>query len=409
MPHDIIRLQNGLRLIHKESNSPISHFGLLVNAGTRDEADDQVGLAHFVEHTIFKGTKKRTAYRVISRMEDVGGDLNASTSKEETCFHSSFLSADYPRAVELLADIFFGATFPDKEVEKEKSVVFEEINYYKDTPSEQIFDDFEELVFQNHPLGKNILGKKSDVKKIKRASILDFIARNYTLDNVVLASVGQISTKKLVKLCERYFGSTPIPQLERKRTPFVSYCPTYKEVKKSIAQTNVVMGNVAYSVKEDKRVPFLLLNNILGGQGMNTRLNMSVREKKGLAYTVESYYTSFSDAGLFSIYFGCDAHNRDRCFDLIYKEMQLMREKKMGTMQLYYAKKQLIGQLALSNEAKLNEMLALGHTALFYDEVDTFEESLDEIRDITAEQLLEVANEIFVPEQFSTLVFNPRS
>lgn len=409
MPHDIIRLQNGLRLIHKESNSPISHFGLLVNAGTRDEADDQVGLAHFVEHTIFKGTKKRTAYRVISRMEDVGGDLNASTSKEETCFHSSFLSADYPRAVELLADIFFGATFPDKEVEKEKSVVFEEINYYKDTPSEQIFDDFEELVFQNHPLGKNILGKKSDVKKIKRASILDFIARNYTLDNVVLASVGQISTKKLVKLCERYFGSTPIPQLERKRTPFVSYCPTYKEVRKSIAQTNVVMGNVAYSVKEDKRVPFLLLNNILGGQGMNTRLNMSVREKKGLAYTVESYYTSFSDAGLFSIYFGCDAHNRDRCFDLIYKEMQLMREKKMGTMQLYYAKKQLIGQLALSNEAKLNEMLALGHTALFYDEVDTFEESLDEIRNITAEQLLEVANEIFVPEQFSTLVFNPRS
>lgn len=409
MPHDIIRLQNGLRLIHKESNSPISHFGLLVNAGTRDEADDQVGLAHFVEHTIFKGTKKRTAYRVISRMEDVGGDLNASTSKEETCFHSSFLSADYPRAVELLADIFFGATFPDKEVEKEKSVVFEEINYYKDTPSEQIFDDFEELVFQNHPLGKNILGKKSEVKKIKRASILDFIARNYTLDNVVLASVGQISTKKLVKLCERYFGSTPIPQLERKRTPFVSYCPTYKEVKKSIAQTNVVMGNVAYSVKEDKRVPFLLLNNILGGQGMNTRLNMSVREKKGLAYTVESYYTAFSDAGLFSIYFGCDAHNRDRCFDLIYKEMQLMREKKMGTMQLYYAKKQLIGQLALSNEAKLNEMLALGHTALFYDEVDTFEESLDEIRNITAEQLLEVANEIFVPEQFSTLVFNPRS
>lgn len=409
MPHDIIRLQNGLRLIHKESNSPISHFGLLVNAGTRDEADDQVGLAHFVEHTIFKGTKKRTAYRVISRMEDVGGDLNASTSKEETCFHSSFLSADYPRAVELLADIFFGATFPDKEVEKEKSVVFEEINYYKDTPSEQIFDDFEELVFQNHPLGKNILGKKSDVKKIKRASILDFIAHNYTLNNVVLASVGQISTKKLVKLCERYFGATPVPQLERTRTPFVAYRPTYKEVKKSIAQTNVVMGNVAYSVKEDKRVPFLLLNNILGGQGMNTRLNMSVREKKGLAYTVESYYTAFSDTGLFSIYFGCDAHNRDRCFDLIYKELQLMREKKMGTMQLYYAKKQLIGQLALANEAKLSEMLALGHTALFYDEVDTFEESLDEIRNITAEQLLEVANEIFVPEQFSTLVFNPRS
>lgn len=409
MPHDIIRLSNGLRLIHKESNSPISHFGLLVNAGTRDELAHQAGLAHFVEHTIFKGTEKRSAYRVISRMEAVGGDLNASTSKEETCFHSSFLSPDYPRAVELLSDIFYHATFPEKELEKEKSVVYEEINYYKDTPSEQIFDDFEDLVFDGVALGRNILGKKSDVRKIKREDIVDFIARNYTLDNLVLASVGNISTARLVKLCERYFGCRPIPQIPRERKPYVSYAPKRREVRKNTLQTNVVMGNVAYSLKDDKRVPFLLMNNMLGGQGMNTRLNMSVREKKGLAYTVESYYTAFSDIGLFSIYFGCDAHNRDRCFDLIYKELQQVRDKKVGTMQLYYAKKQLVGQLALSNETKLNEMLALGHTALFYDAVDTFEESLKEIETITAEQLLEVANEILVPEQFSTLIFNPRS
>lgn len=409
MPHDIIRLSNGLRLIHKESNSTISHFGLLVNAGTRDELAHQAGLAHFVEHTIFKGTEKRSAYRVISRMEAVGGDLNASTSKEETCFHSSFLSPDYPRAVELLSDIFYHATFPEKELEKEKSVVYEEINYYKDTPSEQIFDDFEDLVFDGVALGRNILGKKSDVRKIKREDIVDFIARNYTLDNLVLASVGNISTARLVKLCERYFGCRPIPQIPRERKPYVSYAPKRREVRKNTLQTNVVMGNVAYSLKDDKRVPFLLMNNMLGGQGMNTRLNMSVREKKGLAYTVESYYTAFSDIGLFSIYFGCDAHNRDRCFDLIYKELQQVRDKKVGTMQLYYAKKQLVGQLALSNETKLNEMLALGHTALFYDAVDTFEESLKEIETITAEQLLEVANEILVPEQFSTLIFNPRS
>lgn len=405
MPHNIIRLKNGLRLIHKEVDSPISHFGVLVNAGTRDESLEQMGLAHFVEHTIFKGTEKRNAFRVISRMEAVGGDLNASTSKEETYFHTSFLSADYPRAVELLSDIFFHAVFPEKELEKEKTVVLEEINYYKDSPSELIFDDFEDLVFAGHPLGKNILGTKQSVKKMKRQAILDFIARNYTLDNIVLSSVGRISTAKLVRLCERYFGCESVVDCPRERTPFTDFKPATLRVKKKTTQTNVMLGQPAYSIQNDKRVPFLLLNNLLGGQGMNTRLNMSVREKKGLAYSIESNYTSFSDTGLFAIYFGCDNHNTDLCLDLIKKELQKLRDQKLGAMQLYYAKKQFVGQLALSNEGKLNEMLALGHTALFFDEVDTIEESIAEIEAVTAEQILEVANEILQPDKFSTLIF----
>ena len=405
MPHNIIKLKNGLRLIHKEVDSPISHFGVLVNAGTRDESLEQMGLAHFVEHTIFKGTEKRNAFRVISRMEAVGGDLNASTSKEETYFHTSFLSADYPRAVELLSDIFFHAVFPEKELEKEKTVVLEEINYYKDSPSELIFDDFEDLVFAGHPLGKNILGTKQSVKKMKRQAILDFIARNYTLNNIVLASVGRIPTAKLVRLCERYFGCEAVVDCPRARIPFTDFKPTTLRVKKKTTQTNVMLGLPAYSIQNDKRVPFLLLNNLLGGQGMNTRLNMSVREKKGLAYSIESNYTSFSDTGLFAIYFGCDNHNTDLCLDLIKKELQKLRDQKLGAMQLYYAKKQFVGQLALSNEGKLNEMLALGHTALFFDEVDTIEESIAEIEAVTAEQILDVANEILLPDQFSTLIF----
>lgn len=405
MPHDIVRLRNGLRLIHKETDSPISHFGVLVNAGTRDESSAQMGLAHFVEHTIFKGTEKRNAYRVISRMEAVGGDLNASTSKEETYFHTSFLSKEYSRAVELLSDIFFHATFPEKELEKEKTVVLEEINYYQDSPAELIFDDFEDMVFSGHPLGKNILGTKKSVMKMTRQGILDFIRQNYTLDNIVLASVGNISLKRLVSLCEKHFGGYDIANTPRPRATFEGYKPTTRLVHKKNAQTNVILGNIAYSIKEDKRAPFLLMTNMLGGQGQNTRLNMSVREKKGLAYAIEANYTPFSDIGLFSVYFGCDPHNREHCVDLILQELKKMREQKLGTMQLYYAKQQFIGQLNLSYEPKLNEMLSIGHTALFFDEVDTIEESLDEIRDITAEEIIEVANEVLRPDAFSMLTF----
>ena len=405
MPHDIVRLRNGLRLIHKETNSPISHFGVLVNAGTRDESSAQMGLAHFVEHTIFKGTEKRNAYRVISRMEAVGGDLNASTSKEETYFHTSFLSKEYSRAVELLSDIFFHATFPEKELEKEKTVVLEEINYYQDSPAELIFDDFEDMVFSGHPLGKNILGTKKSVMKMTRQGILDFIKQNYTLDNIVLASVGNISLKRLVSLCEKHFGGYDIANTPRPRAKFEGYKPTTRLVHKKNAQTNVMLGNIAYSIKEEKRAPFLLMTNMLGGQGQNTRLNMSVREKKGLAYAIEANYTPFSDIGLFTIYFGCDPHNREHCVDLIFQELKKMREQKLGTMQLYYAKQQFIGQLNLSYEPKLNEMLSIGHTALFFDEVDTIEESLDEIRDITADEILEVANEVLRPDAFSMLTF----
>lgn len=406
MPHCVIRLRNGLRLLHIPTASPISHFGILIDAGTRDEPEAHPGLAHFVEHTIFKGTEKRNAYRVINRMESVGGDLNASTSKEETDFYASFLSPDYPRAVELLADIFFHATFPQKELEKEKTVIFEEINYYNDSPSELIFDDFESLVFYQHDMGKNILGSKESVQQIHREDIMEFTSQNYTLENVVLASVGNISTEKLLRLCEKHFGNGRMKEGSRRRQPVGEYLPQNRTVSKSTSQTNVVTGTLAYDIHNPKRIPFMLLNNILGGQGQNTRLNMSVREKKGLAYTVESYFNAFSDCGLFSVYFGCDAHERDHCMDLVYHEIEKLKRQPLGSLQLYYAKKQYIGQLALAQESKLNELLAAGHIALFYDEVSTMDEDIRTIESITAAQLTDVANEIFDLSRFSTLIFD---
>lgn len=406
MPHHIIQLSNGLRLIHKEVNSPISHFGVLVNAGTRDEPADKMGLAHFVEHTIFKGTTHRNGYQVIRRLEDVGGDLNASTSKEETYFHASFLSSDYPRALELLSDIFFNSTFPEKELEKEKDVVQEEIKYYQDTPAELIFDEFEDLVFTSHPLGRNILGSKKSVKHLKREDILAFIKESYCLENVVLASAGNISTQHLVTLCNKYFGPHTLATTPPARLPYTSYQPQTRHVHKNTYQTHALIGNLAYAITDDKRQAFNLLTNLLGGQGLNTRLNMSIREKRGLAYTVEANYSPFSDTGLFSIYVGCDASQLEQCIELAHKEMTKLKEEKLGTIQLHKAKMQLIGQTAIAYESKLMEMLSLGRSAFYDTEIETIEEFFQKTEAITASELMEVANEIFNLDQFSQLIYS---
>lgn len=405
MPHKIIQLNNRIKLIHKQVNSPISHLGLLVNAGTRDELDSLNGIAHFVEHTIFKGTSSRKGYQVIRRIEDVGGDLNASTSKEETWFHSSFLSPDYKRAVELLADIFFNATFPEKEIEKEKDVVYEEIKYYRDTPSELIFDEVEELVFQGHPLGRPVLGSKNSVKTIQRDDILDFLKCNYTNPNIVIASVGDISIQKLLNLCNRYFGKKELPDQNRQRIPFTDYRPQEIIKHKKTSQTHFVLATPAPSLFHEQRHVFMLLTNILGGQGMNTRLNMAIREKLGLAYTVEANYTPYSDTGLFTIYVGCDNSQWMKCINSSFKELDKIKKNKLSTIQLHNARKQFLGQLAIAQEAKLHEMLSMGRSALFYDQVDTIEETIQQIQSITAEDVLEIANQFFVNDQFSTLLY----
>jgi predicted Zn-dependent peptidase len=396
---------NGIRLIHQGSDSPVGHLGIIINTGSRDELPDEHGIAHFIEHCIFKGTKNRKAFHILSRMEDVGGELNAYTTKEETALYATFLSAYYERASELLSDILFNSVFPDKELKREKEVIVEEINSYNDSPSELIFDDFDELVFDGHPIARNILGTYESVRKLNRENILQFIDRNYHTDQMVISSVGSIPFKKLVALLERYFGKMPQKLRSQTRQRFDAYQPCNKEVRKETFQTHCMVGNLAYDSTDPKRIVMILLNNILGGQGMNSRLNLALRERKGLAYNVESSYNTFSDTGLFNVYFGTDNDNFEKALQIVFKEFELLRKSKLGTLQLIRAKKQFIGQLAIAGENREDLMLTIGKSYLFYNKVDPMSVVFEKIDAITADQLLEVANEILNPERMSRLIY----
>jgi len=325
-------LKNGLKVIHQQVDGKAAWCGLIIGVGSRDERPEEEGIAHFIEHVIFKGTEKRKAFHILSRIEDVGGELNAYTTKEDTCIYASFLARDYERALELFADIVFHSVFPEKEIEKEKEVVIDEINSYKDSPGELIFDDFEELIYPDYPIGRNILGSEKAVKGLRRDDIIDFVKRNYRPGRMVISSVGDIPFDKLVRLIERYFGDIPgDPAVLVRERPGI-YLPRQKVIDMDTYQNHCIIGNVAYDYTEDKRLAFSLLVNILGGTGMNSRLNLNIREKYGLAYNIEASYTPYSDTGIFTIYFGCDAGDLDKCLRLCRKEMAALGEELLGYM-----------------------------------------------------------------------------
>ena len=398
-------LKNGIRLIHQQTDSPVGHLGVLINTGSRDEAEDEHGLAHFIEHSVFKGTKKRRAYHVLSRIEDVGGELNAYTTKEETTLYSTFLSQDYERAAELLSDILFNSVYPQKEINREKEVIAEEINSYKDSPSDLIFDEFEELIFDGHPIARNILGTSDNINKFNRESILRFIENNYHTDQMVVSSVGKMKFDKLVKYTEKYFGSAEAKLRINERKPFENYIPGNRNEIKDTFQTHCVLGNIAYDVKHPRRIVMVLLNNIIGGPAMNSRLNLALRERRGMAYNIESGYTAYSDTGLFDVYFGTDKENFEKALTLIKKEFKLMRDTKLGGGQLSKAKKQLLGQIAVSTESHDDLMLAIGKSYLLYNRVDPLSEVFRKIEAITADDLMEVANVVLDENQMSMLVY----
>jgi predicted Zn-dependent peptidase len=396
---------NGIRLIHQPGNSPVGHLGIILNTGSRDESEEEHGIAHFIEHCIFKGTKTRKAYHVLSRMEDVGGELNAYTTKEETALYATFLTGDYARAADLLHDILFNSTFPDKELKREKEVVVEEINSYKDSPSDLIFDDFDELVFDGHPFARNILGTFESVRRFEREDIFKFMLNNYHTNEMVISSVGNIPFNRLILLCERYFGKVPRNDRGFYREKFSGYRPGERTVNKETFQTHCIVGNMAYDSIHPSRIVMILLNNLLGGQGMNSRLNLALRERKGMAYNIESSYNAFSDTGLFNVYFGTDNDNFEKALQVVYNEFNLLRQKKLGTLQLKRAQKQLIGQLAIAGENHEDLMLSIGKTFLFYNQVDPFPVVFRKIETITAEQIQDVANEILDPASMSILIY----
>lgn len=400
-------LPNGIRLVHMPVASPVAHCGILINTGSRDELLHQHGMAHFIEHVIFKGTGKRKAHHILSRMEDVGGEINAYTTKEETCVHTSFFNNYYDRAFELMADIVFNSIFPDKEINREREVIIDEINSYKDSPYEEIFDEFEEIVFNNNPLGRNILGTKESLLSYSREQLVDFYKNNYPVNEMVISSVSSVSFKKIVASFNKHFYDIPLKERQSNRILFnnSSYKKSTTKKEHTTYQSHCLIGNLAYSANDESRLTLHLLNNLLGGPGMNSRLNMTLREKKGLAYNIESNYNAFCDIGIIQIYYGTDRKNLDKCRDLILKELKLLRNNPLGTVQLHRAKKQLIGQIAISSEINENQMFALGHNLLLFDRIESLEEITAKIEKISALELCTSANQIFDEDQLSSLIY----
>lgn len=398
-------LNNGIRIVHKKVLSDVAHCGLIINSGTRDEKPNQHGMAHFIEHMLFKGTRKRKPYHILSRLEDIGGEIDAYTTKEETCISASFMFQFYERTIELFNDIIFNSIFPEKEIEKEKDVVIDEINSYKDNPAELIFDEFEELLFQNHPLGMNILGDLNTIKGFNKTEINEFINSNYHTDQMVLCSIGSIDFEKLFRFCEKYLGQNPPRYRLNKRIPFNNFKSVQKSLDKSTYQAHCIIGTYAYPYYDSKKLILFIITNLLGGPGMNSRLNMLLREKHGISYTVEASYSPFIDTGNFNIYFGTDKENIEKSFSLIFKELTKLKNKKLGPVQLNKSKRQLIGQLAISNEMNSQQLLTIGKTFLLYNKVNSLKETFREIENVSAKQIIEVANEIFQFDNFSQLIY----
>jgi predicted Zn-dependent peptidase len=398
-------LPNGIRLIHKQVSSPICHVGLVVNTGTRDERKEENGMAHFIEHIIFKGTKKRNTYQVLSYLENVGGDLNAYTTKEETFFYASVLNTYLGRALELLCDIVFNSSFNTKDIETEKDVVIEEIKSYQDNPSEAIFDEFENLIFDGHPLGTNILGTKKSVKSFTQKKINEFIKQNYHTDQMVIAIVGNVSFNKCIALTEKHAGVISENMRNIQRQAFTQYSVLSKTKRIHGLQAHAMIGRALPHYDEKKNQTAVLLNNILGGPGLNSRLNLAIREKNGYVYNNESSYAALSDAGIFSVYAASDTKNIERKTDLIYKEMHKLQTLKLGTLQLHRTHLQLIGQTCITYESNLNEMLSIGKNHLIYKEVEPIDCIIKRIESITASDLIELARDLFNKESLSTLLF----
>ncbi|MFD1630114.1 M16 family metallopeptidase [Pseudopedobacter beijingensis] len=407
MDHEVYTLKNGIRLLFKYANSPISHCCLLINTGSRDEKPGEPGLAHFIEHLLFKGTKTRNTNQILNRLEIVGADLNAYTTKEYTCLHSSFLNEYLERTIDLLADIAFNSVFPENEIEKEKGVIIDEILSYEDQPEEAIADEFENILFKGHTLGENILGTRESVLKFNKKDVLDFLEKNYNTSEIVLAVCGNYKFSRILKKAEKYLNHIPENTHKKQRIKPIQNQHFNIELAKPINQTHLIMGGTAYSFYDARKYGLSLLNNLLGGSFMSSRLNLEIREKRGIAYTIESNYIPLSDTGIFSIYFGTDAEKANKAIKLIHKELKKLRDQKLGLLQLEQAKKRFIGQIALSEENRMAVLISMAKSLVDFDYIDSLDEVFSKINNINTEGLLEISNEIFDINRLSNLSFVP--
>ena len=399
-------IANGVRVVYLHVPNQVAHLGYFFSAGSRFEAEHQVGLAHFLEHCVFKGTQKRKAIHILSRIDSVGGELNAYTAKEEMCLHASFSKEHTAKAIDLLSDISINSIFPPKEIEKEKEVILDELNSYMDSPGEKIFDDFEAEMFKNHALGNNILGTKESVESFTKADLESFVGSYFTADNLVISFVGNVSYPRLEKLLLSALEGIPVTATRNATSPFLNYQPFHIRTKEANYQAHGIIGGLAPSYKNDDRIPMSLLINLLGGPALNSRLNLAVREKYGLAYNVDASYNTYADTGFWQIYLGSESKNMDRAIELIYKEVKLLETKELTSIQLQRAKEQLKGHLALGMDSNSGLMQGLGKSMLSFNQIDTLQEMHQEIDKITSKQLLEMAATFMDRSSCSELIFD---
>lgn len=397
-------LPNGIRCIHKPVRSAVVYCGLTVGAGSRDERPDEHGIAHLVEHALFKGTMRRKAWQINNRLENRGGELNAFTTKEETVVHAATLRGDFGRAAELIADVVFRSVFPSAEIEREKEVILDEINSYKDSPAERIYDDFEDRLFAGSTLGHNILGNKRAMVRYAPDDIRAFRDRTYNTDRMVFSSVGNFGERRFREVCERWFGAVKRNVRAFERAPVPEAAPFRDEVRRNSFQAHCVLGTKAYPSNDPKRIPLSLLVNLLGGMSANSLLNTALRERNGFSYSVEANYTPFSDTGLATIYFGTDREKLDRCLELIDRELRKITSGALSSHRFAVAKRQFIGQFHISAESNEGTMIGAGKSVLLYNRVDPAAEAVRRIQAVTLDQLIEVAQEIFSPP-LSVLIY----
>ena len=405
MKYNIATLANGLRVIHLPNNSKIAYCGYQIKAGTRNEKPGDEGLAHFCEHVTFKGTQTHTSTAIINKLESVGGDLNAFTNKEDTVFYSAIPVEHFAKAVDVLSDIVFYSIFPQAEIDKEVEVICDEIESYNDSPAELIYDEFENLVFKGHPLGHNILGSADRVRSFATADAMRFTQQYYRPDNAIFFVYGNIDFKRLVKTLEKL---TPKQQQESLAVEAQMVAngrlPELTILNHDTHQAHVMIGNRAYSATHPLRIPLYLLNNMLGGPGMNARLNVILRERRGLVYSVESSMVCYGDTGLWAVYFGCDPHDVNRCVRLVKGEFKRLMEKPLSEKTLAAAKKQIKGQLAVACDNNENFAIDFGKSFLHFGDEKDIEKLYQKIDAVTAEQIQQVAKEIFDKDSLATLV-----
>lgn len=405
MEYELHTLSNGIKVIFRHAASQVAHAGIMSLAGTRFDPEDKAGLAHFLEHSIFKGTEKRKPFHILNRVDSIGGELNAYTTKEEIVVYASFPKEFINRSLELLNDISFNSVYPEKEIEKEKDIVIDEINSYLDSPSDYIFDEFEDTLFEGHPLGKNILGTSESVTGIQREDLIDFVQQRFTPENMVVSIVGDYKMKDLIRRCEKYI----VPRFQSSSKP--NFDDTFvrkhfvKKTNRANYQSHIMIGAQAYNINDDRRRALILLNNMLGGPSLNSRLVLNIREKYGFTYNIESSYTPYSDLGMIHVYAGTDKKYMNKTIKLIEKELKSFKNKKLTPHQLERAKTQLKGNITLAEENNLNQMLGLGKSVLFSKKIDSLEEVFADIDRLTPEIMQDIANEIFDESKLNYLIY----